>query len=258
MQNLLSRMQSWCRRAMSAHLARRPFRLKCDRAIVSFTFDDFPRSALTEGGRILNQYGAKGTFYVSLGLMDQQIPAGEGFSADDLRTAVADGHEMGCHTYAHCHSWETPPRVFEDSILENQRRVREIAAGVTFATLSYPIHCPRPGTKRRAARHFAACRGGGQTFNFGEVDLNSLSAYFLEKSRDNMGAVRAMIDETCRVGGWLILATHDVAENPSPFGCTPAFFEQVVEHAAKSEAQICPVAKALELQEIQVQAPQSV
>ena len=37
-------------------------------------------------------------------------------------------------------------------------------------------------------------RGGGQKFNIGTIDLNQLSAYFLEKSRNNLQAVKDIID----------------------------------------------------------------
>jgi peptidoglycan/xylan/chitin deacetylase (PgdA/CDA1 family) len=35
------------------------------RAIVSFTFDDFPSSAVSNGARLLEDHGARGTFYLT-------------------------------------------------------------------------------------------------------------------------------------------------------------------------------------------------
>ena len=55
-------------------------------------------------------------------------------------------------------------------------------------------------------------RGGGQTFNHGAVDLNYLSAFFLEQSRDNPAAIRQTIAANHAAGGWLIFATHDICE----------------------------------------------
>lgn len=46
--------------------------------------------------------------------------------------------------------------------------------------------------------------------------------------------------------GWLVFATHDVCESPTPFGCKPAFFEEVVRFAAESGARILPLGQALE------------
>jgi peptidoglycan/xylan/chitin deacetylase (PgdA/CDA1 family) len=42
--------------------------------MISFTFDDFPRSALHVAGRILEDHGIAGTYYVSLGLMGTLTP----------------------------------------------------------------------------------------------------------------------------------------------------------------------------------------
>ena len=37
--------------------------------MVSFTFDDLPKSAVTTGAGMLEAHGARGTFYVSGGLV---------------------------------------------------------------------------------------------------------------------------------------------------------------------------------------------
>jgi hypothetical protein len=90
-----------------------------------------------------------------------------------------------------------------------------------------------------------AARGGGQTFNAGEADLNYLSAYFLEKTRHDPQAVKHVIADNRAACGWLIFATHDVSDTPTPYGCTPGFFEDIVESAVESGARIVPVADAL-------------
>ena len=136
--------------------------------------------------------------------------------------------------------------MFEKSIVDNRIALGELIPGASFKTFSYPISPPRVRTKRQVARHFACCRCGGQTFNVGTADLNLLFAYFLEKTRDNPEAARNLIDENRRARGWLIFATHDVCEAPTPWGCTPDFFENIVQYAVKSGARILPVAQALE------------
>jgi peptidoglycan/xylan/chitin deacetylase (PgdA/CDA1 family) len=218
--------------------------------LVSFTFDDFPESALRLGGTILNNFGVAGTYYVSLGLAGQEIASGRMFVLDHVKAVVEQGHELGCHTFAHCDSWKTPSQVFGQSIEDNRTALEAILPGGRFETLSYPISLPRPLTKRRAGRQFRCCRGGGQTYNAGAADLNQLSAFFLEKSRNNIEAVKHMIDRACEARGWLIFATHDVADAPTPYGCTPAFFEDVVRYAVRSGACVLPVVRALEYLEL--------
>ena len=135
---------------------------------------------------------------------------------------------------------------FERSIVRNREALQAFVPGASFRTFSYPISPPRPQSKRRAAGHFLCCRGGGQTYMAGEGDLNYLSAFFLEKSRDDLDAVAAVIEHNRRARGWLVLATHDVDDHPTPYGCTPAFFEAVVRRVIESGATVLPVAAACE------------
>lgn len=240
-------------------LVKRQLVVKTPVPLVSFTFDDFPRSAFLEAGSILSQHGARGTYYASLGLMGKQSPMGTMFEAGDLKEILDLGHELGCHTFRHCHSLSTPPDIYGRAIVENQNALNELLPGIKFQTFAYPHSAPTVAVKRVAARHFLCCRGGGlrpgryfpraggKTFNSRVTDLNLLCAVFLEKSRNNPEAMKSLIDQNAHARGWLIFATHDVRESPSPFGCTPAFFEQVLRWSLESGARILPVVKALEV-----------
>lgn len=248
-------------------LFRRQIAIQTPVPLISFTFDDFPRSAFLNASAILGRYGILGTYYVSLSLAGKQSQMGPMYQTEDLKELARLGHELGCHTFGHCHSWDTPPEIYEKAILDNQQALNEVLPGTAFQTFSYPFSGPRLAVKQVAARHFVCSRGGGlrvwrhlfrhaaggQTFNSGATDLNLLCAFFLEQSRENPEAVKRLIDQNAQARGWLIFATHDVRDAPSRFGCTPAFFEQVVQWSLESGARILPVVKALEV----VQAAQS-
>jgi peptidoglycan/xylan/chitin deacetylase (PgdA/CDA1 family) len=241
-----ARLQGFYQRRTASRFFRRPFAIESQWPVISFTFDDFPLSALRMGGAILNRFGVAGTYYASLGLAGQDTPTGRIFAADDLRTVLDQGHELGCHTFSHCDSFQTPTDAFELSVVQNQAALKRLLPDTEFRTFSYPISLPRLLTKSRVAHRFLCCRGGGQTFNVGTADLNLLSAFFLEKSRNDIQIVKRMIDRNHQARGWLILATHDVSESPTQYGCTPRFFEDVVQYAVSSGARILPVVKALE------------
>jgi peptidoglycan/xylan/chitin deacetylase (PgdA/CDA1 family) len=238
------RLRDAYRRKLSATAGQRPVDLRPELPFVSFTFDDFPQSAGYVGGAILKTHGVRGTYYVSLGLINCELPSGRAFSEPDLRQVVSEGHELGCHTFAHCHAWETKPRVFEESVVQNRRTLGELLPGASFRSLSYPIAMPRPQTKQRSAKYYPCCRGGDEKINVGPTDANSLSAFFLEKNREKPDTLKRLIDENSRKQGWLIFATHDIGTDPSPFGCTPEFFENVVSYAAASGAKVLPVGEA--------------
>lgn len=245
MLSLLERIAGKCERVASRRFARRPFRLRNARPIITFTFDDFPRSAGETAGPILERAGVAATYFLSCGLLGTSAPTGEIARASDLGGLLARGHELGCHTFHHWHAFRTPPSIFESSILENRRALAELQPECRFRTLSYPIGCPRPSIKRLCARHFVASRGGGQVPNVGEVDLNNLAAFFIEQSRDQPERIAEAIAETCRLRGWLILATHDVADRPTRYGCTPELFADIVRRSVASGAQVLTMTAAL-------------
>jgi len=243
--SLWSAAQGCCQRHAARALFPRPLAIAGTQPFISFTFDDFPRSALHAGGAILERFRLRGTYYASLGLMGRTGPTGDLFTPEDAAAVVRRGHELGCHTFDHRHSWDTSTGVFRRSLIENTRALESLVPGARFSTFSYPISPPWPRTKRVVGARFACARGGGQTFNTGIADLNYLRGYFLEKARHDAGAIEDVIEQNRAAGGWLIFATHDVAASPTPYGCTPALFEDVVVSSLKSGARIVPVTDAL-------------
>ena len=242
---ILSRIRSRARRTLSMAFARREVIMRNTEPLVSFTFDDFPRSALLTGGPILESFGAKGTFFCSLGLMGTTGYAIEMFCRDDLNDLLERNHELGSHTYDHCHAWDTSSQEFEASILRNQEALQQCVSGASFKIFSYPSSCPRPAIKRSTEKYFNCCRSGGHTFNAGSVDLNFVKSCFLEQAAGDFGLISGWIDANSRARGWLILTTHDISEQPSRFGCTPSLFERTVRQVTRSGATIVTVSEGL-------------
>jgi peptidoglycan/xylan/chitin deacetylase (PgdA/CDA1 family) len=212
---------------------------------ISFTFDDFPRSALLVGGRILADHGVRGTYFVSLGLLGTPSQSGPIASRDDLQLLTRLGHEVGCHTFDHLDGWNSGPAAFERSIEANRAALAEVVPGARFPVFAYPLDGPSVRVKRAVGRHFVCCRGGGQAFNAGTADLNLLNAYFLDwRNLDDPSAVCDVIRRNSAANGYLVFATHDIADQPSRFGWPPQAFAQVVRCAVESGARVVPMATA--------------
>ena len=244
---LFSRIRNRLQRTATDILYKRSIRLTGRGPFISFTFDDFPRSALHTGGEILVNYGFRGTYYASFGLMGKVAPTGPIFIPSDIEILLVKGHELGCHTYSHCHSWDTSPDLFEESIKDNLKALHKLVPGTVFRSFSYPISHPRPTAKRRAGKYFGSCRNGGQNINTGMADLNLLNSFFLEKSITDLDNVKKIIDRNCQLRGWLIFSTHDVGDEPTRYGCTTAYFENVVKYSLASGATVLPVAHVLDI-----------
>lgn len=245
--NLLIRIVEKYRHTLSYQCGRRMEAVKLTAPIISFSFDDAPRSAFSNGGDIMKAHGARGSYFVSLGMLESDSPSGMIASKDDLRRAVGAGHELGCHTFDHKDPWKTKTEVFEKSVLKNRQALAAILPNTVFSTFAYPLCNPSPANKRRAGKLFNCCRGGGQTFNAGMADFNLLKAFFLDvRCGDTINTVRRLIDQNSESRGWLIFATHDVGDNPSRYGCTKMLFEEVVAYAASSGSLLLPVGEACE------------
>jgi hypothetical protein len=79
----------------------------------------------------------------------------------------------------------------------------------------------------------------------GRADLNLLKACFLDRRTGvDTEFIRTLVDHNAARRGWLILATHDIAADPSPYGCTPEFLEATVQYASRSGALLLPVGEA--------------
>ena len=245
MRNLGQRLRNRYRRHAIARWARRDFTLTAPVACVSFTFDGFPLSALTEGGRIRIDHGVRGTYFLSMQLAGQRGVSGPIASRSEIATALRDGHELGCHTFEHLDGSKVTADAFERSIETNRLALSEFVPDGRVATFAYPLEGPNLGTKRVAGKQFVACRGGGQSFNAGTIDLNLLNAYFLDwKNRHDAPAVRNLIEQNAASRGWLIFATHDVQAAPSQYGCEPGYLADVVRWSVESGARVLPMGQA--------------
>src|SRR6516162_8911089 len=98
---LTARVRNKWHRLQVSRCARREFRLRPSVPYISFTFDDFPQSALTTGGRILERHDVRGTYFVSLKMVGTESPSGLIARGQDMAALLAAGHQLGCHTFDH-------------------------------------------------------------------------------------------------------------------------------------------------------------
>ena len=222
---------------------RRPLSLALTRGIISFSFDDFPASAWRRGGAVLEAHGVRGTYYVSMGLEGRPWHGGEGFSRDDVAALVASGHELGCHTFSHQPCWRLSAAELDEDLDRNARSSRFALGEKRFVTFAYPYGLASAAAKRLVATRFAAVRHIRKGLNAGTVDMAELRAN--EISADTPAqALNRLIDRCRDRNGWLLLFTHDISETPSPWGCTPALFAELVERAVASGCSVLPVGDA--------------
>jgi peptidoglycan/xylan/chitin deacetylase (PgdA/CDA1 family) len=239
----LRRLISIARSRVLSAVVRREFRLPDVGPLVSFSFDDFPRSALQMGGAILKSYGMAGTYYTAMGLMGTSNRLGSQFEAEDLTSLLKDGHELGSHTFDHRSCRRLPVREFEAEVIKGQEAVERINGPGRLHHFSYPYGDITLRVKGRIGARFGSCRGIFPGINTSPVDLNLLRANSLYSRSFDSDAVIRLLVRNRQQRGWLIFYTHDISDRPSDFGCTPSQFEGVVKLVARAGATVLTVGK---------------
>jgi peptidoglycan/xylan/chitin deacetylase (PgdA/CDA1 family) len=243
---VLRRPLGGVRRMVLSSLRGREYSFPEREPIVSFTFDDFPRSAYEIGGTILKSYGACGTYYAAMGLMGQTNKLGELFNSDDLRHLLSEGHELGSHTFSHVSCRSTSLKLFEADAQKGKDAVIEYTGRSKSHNFAYPHGHVTLRTKGRIGPQMNSCRGIFSGINVPPVDLNLLRANPLYNKLTDFGSIDRLIRLNDRRKGWLIFYTHDIRETPSGFGCKPGQFETVVRLVARFRARILTVNGAFE------------
>lgn len=220
-------------------------RLNNPRPIVSFTFDDVPRSAVTAGAAALEAYGARGTFYVSGALVGGRDAHWDLATAEELAGLHATGHELGCHTYSHRRASELDGAAFEAEIARNRTCLEKLVPGARFANFAFPYGIGTLRGKRRLARHFATSRSIFPGINRGVIDRHFLKSVPLIDLHTDAAQIDRLMDATVAGNGWLIFYGHDVCPRPSPYGCSPALLEHALGAAQRRGIDILSVAEGL-------------
>jgi peptidoglycan/xylan/chitin deacetylase (PgdA/CDA1 family) len=213
--------------------------------IITFTFDDFPRSALTLGGAIVEQFGGRATYYVAMGLKETINELGEQFCSADLHSLVERGHEVAGHSFSHLSARRSLVGEFMADVDHGQEAIRESITANASSNFAYPYGEVTLPVKRKLGPRMDSCRGTCCGFNGPDVDLNLLRANSLHGGIDQAEGARRLITENEKRRTWLIFYTHDVSSNPSPFGCTPELLEEVVSFAVERHSRIATVAEVV-------------
>lgn len=234
---MFHRIQKLVKREWAGIVFRREVRLELPHPVVSFTFDDVPASGFENGGRILSEQGFAGTFYISHQFLDADDPEAY-FTGKHLCTALREGHELGCHTHGHIQLSRTPLDLAISDLEQNRQAFQALLPKVRLFNFSYPFGEQTVAIKKHLSKTYRSARGVKHGINTGQTDLYNLKTIRLYEAQFPLDEILRKLDEAGQCKGWLIFYTHDVKNNPTPWGCSPGYFEAVVKEVANRELQV--------------------
>jgi peptidoglycan/xylan/chitin deacetylase (PgdA/CDA1 family) len=232
-------------RKAARHSRSKPFAMRNAVPLVSFTFDDVPASAFSNGAAILEQHGILGTFYIASGILGDVDTHWRVIDREQVRALHGRGHEIGCHTFSHVGVDKLDARILDDECRRNGDALRKLCPDIEITNFCYPFGRVSLPRKRQLQARFDSCRGIYEGINAGIIDLALLRVielYDRTLTRDKFARV---LRETRERNGWLIFYTHDVAETPSWIGCSPRLLREAVEAVQAENMRCLPIRDAL-------------
>lgn len=215
--------------------------------VYTFTFDDVPLSAVVNGAGILDEHGAKGTFYVSCGMTgirDAAPSESETRTKNLLRGLVKNGHHIGCHTYSHHHL----PAITAGEMLADCRKNRLLLSkalgGVVIEHFAYPYGDVNLTAKKTLFGDYLTLRGTRPGINHGSTDVKMLRAVDIYSSSFDKPHIARWIEKNAALNGWLIFYTHGIDDAHDDWGTTPSDLRWVIQECKNAGGLILNVADA--------------
>jgi peptidoglycan/xylan/chitin deacetylase (PgdA/CDA1 family) len=222
-------------------------RLVIDKPTISFSFDDFPQTAIKNGAARLLYYKLRGTFYVSMGILNQVSAVGKITGIEGVEGIIDSGHEIGCHTLDHKDAWITKPDEYKSAIEQNILQLhKHFGKSVSFTSFAYPKGSVTISAKKLVQKHFVCARGINPGIMVNSCDTNLLPSIPLISSENSLNYFKKCIDTVVNSKGWMIFFTHDICTKPSAFGCSIDIFEKVIEYISKKNVNVLPVREAFD------------
>jgi peptidoglycan/xylan/chitin deacetylase (PgdA/CDA1 family) len=243
--NAMSEARARLSHRMAMHLRIEPFRLRNETPMVSFTFDDVPKSAASVGAAILEAHEAHGTFYVIGSQVGTSSSLWDMVDGEDVVALHRRGHEIACHTFSHKRACDLDAETLNAEIERNQQYLRSLNSSIRIENFAYPFGYGSFVRKRQLKTVFKSCRSIVPGVNSGTVDLQFLRAMPLIDRRIDREGIERALDEARTCNGWLIFYTHDVADEPSPYGCSPSLLNEALEAASRRKIPVLNMAEAL-------------
>ncbi len=255
----LSSLHKWrARKALSTRISSRLSRyipatlcsLKNTKPIVTFTFDDFPESALAYGAHVLEQSGARGSFYVSTALLGRDMEHWKVTSTAGVHELHHKNHEIGLHGHVHLPIGIHSAQGLKDDLARNNEILKTIDAGILADNFAYPYGQVNFARKFQLKNLVRSSRTTLSGINCNVIDPQFIRAVLLENASIDHALIDAWLDKAVELNGWLVFVIHDISETPSPFGVSNSLFQYALEGSIRRGLEILTMRMALDASQV--------
>jgi peptidoglycan/xylan/chitin deacetylase (PgdA/CDA1 family) len=234
-------------RFLARNVPTKTLTMRNTKPLVSFTFDDAAASACTTGAMLLEQHQVRGTFYISGGKCGMASPTGRLATTAQVEALHAKGHEIGCHTFSHLRVVDADHDALDNDLDRNRNFLQGVLGNIPIGNFAYPYGYISFKAKRHLAKRYDSCRALTPGVNTGTADLGVLKCYALEQTAINRQIITRVLAEAVRRNGWLMFASHDVADSPSQYGVRPDLLAFALRSALAAGCDVVTVSQALRL-----------
>jgi peptidoglycan/xylan/chitin deacetylase (PgdA/CDA1 family) len=207
---------------------------------ISLTFDDARLSQIDKGIPLLDRYGVKGTFYVSLRSVEKRL--------DGWKAAVRKGHDIGNHSLLHTCSvnlgssgggLENYTLTRMKTELDSAGKALKNILGVNTVSFGYP--CGQTFIGRGIdtqsyvpliAMMFESGRGWLDEAPNDPVNCDMAQLTGMKLDQLTFEQVRPLIESAKKSGKWLILAGHEMNDSGTGLTTFLSTIEAICEYAS--------------------------
>ena len=229
---------------LAQHLNKNHVPSKLSSPIISFSFDDFPKSAAEIGAAYLEKNGFRGTFYAAGALNGTTQDGIQYYDDGDIANLIAVGHEIGCHTFNHHNLMRLSADQVSDEFTRNREYFGSRLKENDFSSFAYPLGAVSPSVKSAARGAYPICRGAWSGMNAGRVDMSLLKVIPLEPAQLSRDQTLDLFEDARAQNAWMIFMVHDIQNDHSNCGTTPTHFREIVDLVAASGIEVLPVKSA--------------
>lgn len=223
----------------------KPAHSRLDAPIVSFSFDDFPKSAASLGAQIMEDAGLLATYYLTGSNCQNSFENIEQYDASDVLRLHKAGHEIACHSFGHPRLRARSQAEIENDLSQNLAFAKNLLGqDFEFENFAYPYGEFDALSRKIMGQKFTTARGVYRGVNKGTMDFANLRTVPLERRRFSREYLAKYIKDAITNKGWIIFFTHDVGEECSDYGSTPAILHETIAAVRAANIEVLTVKDA--------------